>query len=89
MIVSREWRIPTQVWVVLFSWGMALLVLAGVFAYWTWSNDIDQDREMCRLTKALISSEEPTGSSPGEVRSRDNRAAIREWRTSVRCSRFD
>jgi hypothetical protein len=39
-----RWEIPRKVWFVLLSWGLAVLVLAGLFSFWIQHNQQEQAR---------------------------------------------
>ena len=82
-------KIPWPVWRILLSWGLAVIVLSGLFAAWNRKNDEEQDRNMCEMTAILVSGPEPQAESESGDRSRRNRDAIRAYRESLRCSRFD
>ncbi len=92
------WKIPRQVWFILLSWGLAVMMLAGLFSYWTWSNQrerdrqisaakLEQDRAMCSLTAIFLTDPEPVPGPAGE-RSRTVRSAMRDYRTVLGCDRL-
>lgn len=74
------------VWLVLVSWGLAVLVLSGLFAAWVWKNQTEQDREMraaqlqqdrdmCAMLGVFLAGPEPVPGPEGD-RSRVVRAAM-------------
>lgn len=68
------------VWMVLLSWGLAVLVLSGLFAAWVWKNQIQQDRDMCALLGVFMAGPEPEPvPGPEGDRSRVVRAALLEY----------
>jgi hypothetical protein len=92
------WRIPKQVWFILLSWGLAVMVLAGLFSFWTWSNQqererqnaaakYEQDRAMCSMTSIFLTGPEPVPGPAGE-RSRTVRAAMIDYRAVLGCDRL-
>lgn len=40
-----EWEIPPRVWTILASWGLAVIVLAGILSFWIQSNEQEAARE--------------------------------------------
>lgn len=40
-----QWEIPRKVWAILLSWGLAVLVLAGLFSFWIQHNQQEQARK--------------------------------------------
>jgi hypothetical protein len=94
-----RWDMPGRVWTVLLSWGLAVLILAGLFSYWTWKNEHEarikqdqvtqetrreQDRAMCVMLELLISGPEPVDGPAGE-RGRAVVAAMRAYRATLQC----
>lgn len=64
-----QWEIPRRVWFILLSWGLAVLMLAGLFSFWTQRNQHEQERKaaaaearaseqarviVCRLFTAIL-----------------------------------
>lgn len=45
MTPPERWEIPRRVWAILFSWGLAVLVLAGLFSFWVQRNQQEQARK--------------------------------------------
>lgn len=41
----ERWEIPRKVWLILLSWGLAVLVLAGLFSFWIQHNQQEQARK--------------------------------------------
>lgn len=85
----ERWEIPPRVWAVLFSWGLAVLGLAGIFSYWTWTNEHnarrEQDRAMCVMLELFTAGPEPVAGPAGD-RGRAVLAAMRAYRATLRCS---
>lgn len=86
-----RWRIPRQVWAVLMTWGLAVIVLAGLFSFWQYRQQEaaeDQARkeraEMCKLIDLIIGDQEPPAGPVGE-RARKVRAQMREYQGTLAC----
>lgn len=82
---AEVWFIPKRVWLILLSWGLAVFLLAGLFSFWTYRNQRQQDHDMCVMTGALLPGPEPTGDSATAQRSRAVRTAIRDYRADRGC----
>lgn len=98
--MRRALREPMSrpVWLILLSWGMAVLALAGLFSYWIWSNERDQeranlkvqreqDRAMCVMLDLFTSGPEPAAGPEGD-RSRVILAAMLGYRQTLHCEDF-
>jgi hypothetical protein len=70
---------------ILISWGLAVLMLAGMFSFWIWRSDRQQDRDMCAMTSVFLGGPEPVAGPNGE-RSRTVRKAIETYRQGRSCS---
>jgi len=92
---ANQWEIPRRVWLILLSWGLAVLVLAGLLSFWIWSNEREQDRRsaqlqreqdtaMCVMIDVFLSGPEPMPGPEGE-RSRAVLAAMEAYRATLRC----
>lgn len=69
-------RVPVRL--ILMSWGLAVLVLSGLFSAWIYRNQVQQDRDMCAMISVFLSGPEPVAGPTGE-RSRIVRAAMRGY----------
>lgn len=96
MTPSNQWDIPRRVWLILASWGLAVLVLAGLFSFWTWSNEREQDREqeaarleqdraMCVMIGLFVAGPEPVPGPAGD-RAREVVGAMRAYQEALRCA---
>jgi hypothetical protein len=72
------------VWQILLSWGLAVLMLSGLFAAWIWTNQRQQDRDMCAMIGVFLAGPEPVAGPSGE-RSRAVRTALEEYRKNRHC----
>lgn len=88
MTNPEEPKIPRQVWLVLISWGVAVLVLAGMFSAWVYRNQRDQDRAMCALINVFLTGPEPVAGPNGD-RSRSVRAGMTAYQQILKCNQFD
>lgn len=77
--------ISRPVWQILLSWGVAVLVLSGLFAYWVWVNQRQQDRDMCAMTSVFLGGPEPVAGPAGD-RGRAVREALIKYRENRHCS---
>jgi hypothetical protein len=66
------------------SWGLAVLMLAGLFAYQLWESEREQDRAMCAMLDILISGPEPVAGPAGD-RGRAVLTAIRVYQDTLHC----
>lgn len=92
---AEVWEIPKRVWYVLLSWGLAVLMLAGLFSYAIWNAQrhaeqerdalkTQQDRAMCAMISLFLSGPEPVAGPAGE-RSRAIRAGMQNYQAVLRC----
>lgn len=79
------WQIPPRVWAVMLSWGISLLLLSGLFSFWIWYNDRQQDKAMCQLTDLITSGPAPVQGPAGD-RARDVLAAMRYYQRTLHCN---
>jgi hypothetical protein len=77
-------HIPRPVWLVLFSWGLAVLVLSGLFSAWVRGDQKQQDKDMCAMTSVFLGGPEPVAGPAGD-RSRAVRAAMERYRENRDC----
>lgn len=54
------------VWLVLLSWGAAVLVISGLLSAWVWTNQRQQDRDMCAMISVFLQGPEPVAGPTGE-----------------------
>lgn len=73
-----DWAIPPRIWGILLSWGVAVLMLAGLYGWWIRDNQLQQDRDMCTMISVFLSGPEPVAGPAGD-RSRTVRAAMRSY----------
>lgn len=83
---AEVWSIPRRVWFVLMSWGMAILVLAGLLSFWIWKAQREQDQAMCTMLDLFTTGPEPVAGPAGD-RSREVLAAMRTYRATLNCGR--
>jgi hypothetical protein len=92
---AEVWEIPRRVWFVLVSWGLAVIVLAGLLSFWIWRNQQDaervaaevkfqQDSAMCAMIGVFLEGPEPVAGPTGE-RSRAVRAGMRAYQNALGC----
>lgn len=91
--------ISRPVWLILLSWGLAVLVISGLLSAWIYTNQKhseaernriqrEQDRAMCAMIAVFMSGPEPVPGPNGE-RSRTVRAGMANYQAVLRCSEFD
>ena len=96
---SADWEIPRRIWLILMSWGLAVLAIAGLLSFWIWKNEQDQEREeaqlqleqdraMCAIVDAFVSAPEPPPGPEGE-RARHFRDLMVEYRNALHCQELD
>lgn len=92
---AEVWEIPRRVWFILLSWGVAVLVLAGLFSVWIWQTGreadkaaaeakLRQDRAMCAMIDVFLQGPEPPAGPVGD-RSRSVRAGMQNYQNVLRC----
>ena len=67
--------ISRPVWLILLSWGVAVLVISGLLSAWVWRNQVQQDRDMCAMIAVFLAGPEPVAGPVGD-RSRAVRDAM-------------
>lgn len=81
---AEVWEIPRRVWFILLSWGLAVLMLAGLLSAWIYSNEREQDKAMCSMLDLFMSGPPPVAGPAGD-RGRAVLAAMRAYRGTLRC----
>lgn len=83
------------VWLVLLSWGAAVLMIAGLLSYWIWHNEqeqekdeaalqLEQDRAVCAMIEVFLAPPPPPAGPDGD-RSRAIQASMRQWSAVLHC----
>lgn len=96
---SVDWDIPRRIWFILLSWGLGVIILAGLFSFWVWSNQredanqrdmiqIEQDRAMCELTGFFTNSGATPPPGPPGDRAREGLRRMNEYRATLRCDQL-
>jgi hypothetical protein len=80
----EDWDIPRKVWLVLMSWGLAVLLMTSLLSAWVWSNQQRQDHDMCAMISVFLAGPEPVTGPAGE-RSRTVRAAMKSYSEQRHC----
>lgn len=92
---AEVWEIPRRVWLVLMSWGLAVLMLAGLLSWWIWRNQqeaeraaaqvkFQQDSAMCAMIGVFLSGPEPVPGPAGD-RGRVIQTAMQTYRAALQC----
>jgi hypothetical protein len=95
---AEVWEIPRRVWYILLSWGLAVLVLTGLFSAWIWTAQrhaeaerdalkLQQDQAMCAMIDVFLSGPEPVAGPAGD-RSRSVRAGMTNYQAVLRCDQI-
>lgn len=95
---AEVWEIPRRVWFVLLSWGLAVLVLTGLFSAWIWTAQrnaeaerdalkLQQDQAMCAMIGVFLDGPEPPAGPTGD-RSRSVRAGMANYQAVLRCDQI-
>lgn len=79
-----DWAIPGRIWTILLSWGLSVLIIAGLYGWWIRSNQIQQDRDMCSMISVFLSGPEPVPGPAGD-RSRTVREAMQRYSQQRHC----
>lgn len=79
-----KWRIPGPVWFVLLSWGLAVLMIAGLLSIWVYQTQRKQERDMCAMVAVFLQDPEPVPGPAGD-RSRAVRTAMRDYYAARDC----
>lgn len=85
------WRIPRNVWAILLTWGLAVVLLSGLFAYKLHldqqaaaERDRQQDLAMCQMIDRIIGDVEPPAGPTGQ-RAREIRNDMITYRSTLAC----
>lgn len=92
---AEVWEIPRRVWLILLSWGLAVLVLAGLLSFWIYSNQrhnerlaaqakLRQDRAMCAMIDVFLGGPDPVAGPAGD-RSRAVRQGMLNYQAVLQC----
>jgi hypothetical protein len=86
-----RWVIPLNVWLVLLSWGLAVLLISALLSWRTELNRQEAERDnaeqraaMCQLIDRIIGDTPPPGGPAGQ-RARDIRADMLAYRATLHC----
>lgn len=93
--VAEVWEIPRRVWFILLSWGLSVLLLAGMLSFWIYSNQrhsehlaaqakLRQDRAMCAMIDVFLAGPDPVAGPAGD-RSRSVRAGMLNYQAVLQC----
>jgi hypothetical protein len=91
--------ISRPVWLILLSWGLAVLMISGLLSAWIWTNQRhaevernriqrEQDKAMCALIAVFTGGPEPVPGPEGE-RSRGVVKAMADYQAVLRCQEFE
>lgn len=91
--------ISRPVWLILLSWGLAVMVISGLLSAWIYTNQRhsaeerdriqrEQDRAMCAMISVFLQGPEPVAGPAGD-RSRVVRAGMTNYQAVLRCSEFE
>ena len=91
----RDWEIPRRIWAILLSWGLAVLMIAGLLSFWIWHNEqqqevregrlqLEQDRAMCAIVEAVVGGPDPVAGPAGD-RARHFRELMTKYRAALHC----
>jgi hypothetical protein len=94
--VTQPSGLPRTVYAVLISWGVAVLLLAGLFAFWIDRNNdlarerdhaiqLQQTRYMCQIVGVIVSGPAPPPGPEGE-RGRMVVAGAKGFYDAARCA---
>lgn len=87
--------ISRPVWMILLSWGLAVLVISGLLSFWIWTNDRqqeadnlrvqrEQDHAMCEMLDLFASGPPPVAGPAGD-RGRTVLKAMAAYRETLHC----
>lgn len=95
---AEVWEIPKRVWFILMSWGLAVLILTGLFSAWLWTAQrhaeaerdalkLQQDQAMCAMIDVFLSGPEPVAGPAGD-RSRSVRNGMTNYQAVLHCDQI-
>jgi hypothetical protein len=84
-VQTVTWRIPPSVWMILLSWGLAVLLIAVLLSVWIRANQRQQDHDMCTMIGVFLGGPEPVAGPAGE-RSRVVRDAMESYYQRRHCA---
>jgi hypothetical protein len=95
---AEVWEIPRRVYLILMSWGLAVLLLAGLLSFWIYSNQrkadeqrdrlrLQQDRAMCAMINVFLAGPDAPAGPVGD-RSRAVRTGMLTYQATLRCSQI-
>jgi hypothetical protein len=95
---AEVWEIPRRVWFILMSWGLAILVLAGIFSFWIYTAQrhadqerdalkLQQDRAMCAMIDVFLDGPQPVDGPAGD-RSRSVRSGMANYQAVLHCDQI-
>ena len=84
------------VWLVLLSWGLSVLAIAGLLSYWIWHNEqeqekdeaqlqLEQDRAVCAMIEVFLEPPPPPEGPEGD-RGRAIQASMIDWSKVLHCA---
>lgn len=87
------------VWLVLVSWGAAVLMIAGLLSFWIWKNEqnqerdearlqLEQDRAVCAMIEVFQGPPPPPEGEAGD-RSRAILKALNDWARVLHCQELE
>lgn len=91
---AEVWEIPRRVWLVLMSWGLAVLGIAALFSFWIWHGQREDDRARdalrARQDQAMcvmldLSQPSPERAAQLTPEQRDVLRAMAEYRATLTC----
>jgi hypothetical protein len=91
--------ISRPVWFILLSWGLAVMMIAGLLSFWIWRNEQDQerdeaalqlqqDRAVCGIIRVITGGPSPVDGPEGD-RGRAILKALTEWRDALHCQELE
>ena len=69
---------------ILLTWGLAVLMLAGLFSYALWNQQREQNRAMCEMLSLFTGGPEPVAGPAGD-RGRVVLAGMRKYARTIDC----
>lgn len=85
---GRHRRERRQDRAILLSWGLGLLMIAGLGYFWIWHNQREQDRAMCTMLSLFTSGPPPVAGPEGD-RGRVILVAMEAYKKTIGCDHFE